>query len=102
MFGGVIRDELAAVLLAVAVVERRQDDGGAKLSFVDQIFRLLVVGVNTHRQLMRKLLLHADVVVVGMFRQRRCGLRREWRIAGIGEQANVPAANKFEGWRRHV
>ena len=74
--GRVVDGEFRAVLLAEAVVERRQNDGCTELALVDQIHRLLVVAVRSDRQRSGDFLLHAEIVVVRMLRQRRSGLRR--------------------------
>src|SRR5258708_37861303 len=61
---GVINRELGPVLFPVAVVEGRQNDGRAELTLVDQIFRLLVIGVESNGQFAGDLLLNAEAVVV--------------------------------------
>src|ERR1700675_945061 len=59
---GVVRREFDAVLLAIAVVERRQDDGRPELTLVDQIDRLLIVSIDAQGQRTEYLLLDTQVV----------------------------------------
>ena len=73
--GRVIAREFDAVLLAVAVVERRQDDRRPELTLVDEVDRLLVVGVESQCQRATEFLLDTDVVIVRALRERRGGLR---------------------------
>ena len=86
--GGVIEGEFGAVLLAVAVIERREDDGRAELALVDQVRGQLVVAVDADREMRADLLLSADVEIVGPLsigsgvgRHRRRGRRGDQRIA---------------------
>src|SRR5690348_4621260 len=63
--------EFGAVLLAMTVIERRQDDRRAELAFIDEVHRLLVVGVNAGGEAVVEALLDADVVVVCLLCERR-------------------------------
>src|ERR1700722_7572272 len=100
--GRVIAREFDAVLLAEAVVERRQDDRRSELTLVDEIDRLLVIRIESQRQRAPEFLLDADVVIVGSLRERRGGLRRQGWRRRVLEQGNVFAAYEFEGRRGEV
>src|ERR1700730_4043957 len=65
----VVRREFDAVLLAVAVVEGRENDGCPELTFVDEVDRLLIVSIDTQGQGTAYLLLDTQVVVVRLFRR---------------------------------
>ena len=68
----VVGAELDAADQAVAVIERRENDRRAELPLVDQVLRLLVIAVDAERQgLVEKLLLHAQVIVIGALGDRR-------------------------------
>src|ERR1700730_18315185 len=64
VLGGKAAGQFHPVLFAIGIVERRQNDGGAKLSLINQVMRLLVIVIETDGQLLRDLLLNPDVVVI--------------------------------------
>ncbi len=94
--------ELDAVLLAVPVVERRENDRRTELSLVDQVDRLLVVRIHADRQAIQELLLRADVVVVRSLREGRVRLQVQWRARRVLEQGDVLQAHELERWGREV
>ncbi len=63
----VVPGKFHAVHLPVTIVEGRQDDRRAELALIDEMGRLLVIGVNTHGQRGRQLLLQPEIVVVRAF-----------------------------------
>src|SRR6185437_3599480 len=59
------------VLLAVPIVEGRQDDRCTELAFVDEVRRLLVVCIYSGGEAVAEALLDSDVVVVRLLGERR-------------------------------
>src|SRR6202012_3029762 len=90
---------------AVGIMEGRENDRFAELPLVDQVLRLLVVAVDAERQgLVEKLLLHAEVVVIGTLGDRRAVLRHRARryVRGAGEWRERPGAHELERRRLEI
>ena len=102
---GVVGAELDAADQTIAVIEGRENDRRPELTLVDQVLRLLVVAVDAERQgLVEKLLLHAEVIVIGALGDRRGVLRHRARRHGRGarELRERAGADELERRRREV
>ena len=80
---------LDAVNAALGVVEGLKDKRGPELAFVDQIARLLVVGVDSDIQSGNYLLSYPGVEIMVALDRRVAVAERSGRASGIGEFRDV-------------
>ncbi len=78
--------QLDALGEASRIVERREEDRGAKLAFVDQILGDLVIGVEADFQSRQQDLRYADIEIMGALGLDRVVGGHRRRRAGVGEQ----------------
>ena len=100
MAGRVVAGEFHAVHLAVAVIERRQDDGRTELTLVDEVDRLLVIAVHADGESFGNALLDADVVVVRALGLDRVVLGDRRLERRVEELLDGGAADQLERRRR--